>query len=241
MSTHQSQANNVNNPSEPEPSPDSLGTSNTINQQPHPLSNFHERNLSDADDASEDENGFMRTPNGSFWDSQGEYFNREGFDKHNGFYNKYGEYVPGPGWDEKKLMYTDDEQFIFVGEENVKKTDEEKIIKLKEQEDKDRKVINEVNDLKENPLPEDDDYVENVEEKEDLEEENEEIKRLIKEATQNQKKEEELNKEEEMEKTDKGITNNLTSSKPNKEANEKICINTGTIEENKEDKEMKGT
>jgi hypothetical protein len=42
--------------------------------------------------------GFYRTPDGSFWDYDDEYFNRYGFDIHGGSYNKELEYIPGPTW-----------------------------------------------------------------------------------------------------------------------------------------------
>jgi len=45
-----------------------------------------------------DEDGFITTPNGSFWDCDGEYFNRFGFDIHGGSYINKLDYVPGPDW-----------------------------------------------------------------------------------------------------------------------------------------------
>jgi hypothetical protein len=45
-----------------------------------------------------DDLGFYRTPNGSFWDIDEEYFNRNGFDIHGGSYNKELEYIPGADW-----------------------------------------------------------------------------------------------------------------------------------------------
>ncbi len=42
--------------------------------------------------------GFFRSPNGSFWDIDDEYFNRHGYDIHGGSYNKELEYIPGPDW-----------------------------------------------------------------------------------------------------------------------------------------------
>ena len=47
---------------------------------------------------TQDELGFIKTPNGSFWDMDGEYFNRNGYDIHGGSYNQHLEYIPGPDW-----------------------------------------------------------------------------------------------------------------------------------------------
>ena len=45
-----------------------------------------------------DEFGFVHSPNGSFWDMDGEYFNRFGFDVHGGHYADGVDYIPGSGW-----------------------------------------------------------------------------------------------------------------------------------------------
>jgi hypothetical protein len=45
-----------------------------------------------------DDLGFFKTPNGSFWDMDEEYFNRNGYDVHGGSYSKDFEYIPGPEW-----------------------------------------------------------------------------------------------------------------------------------------------
>jgi hypothetical protein len=54
------------------------------------------------------EEGFYVTPNGSFWDPDGVYFNREGYDKHEGFYDEGFEYNPGRGWIPHLMCYEDD-------------------------------------------------------------------------------------------------------------------------------------
>ena len=43
-----------------------------------------------------DDDGFFTTPNGSFWDMDGEYFNRYGYDIHGGKYIDKLDYIPGP-------------------------------------------------------------------------------------------------------------------------------------------------
>ena len=56
-----------------------------------------------------DNDGFFRTPNGSFWDMDGEYFNRHGFDIHGGKYVDKLDYIPGPTWIEELGCYPEDE------------------------------------------------------------------------------------------------------------------------------------
>ena len=53
----------------------------------------------------QDKDGFFITPNGSFWDPDGVYFNKEGYDKHGGRYDSEGEYIPGEGWNKKNNCY----------------------------------------------------------------------------------------------------------------------------------------
>lgn len=96
--------------------------------------------------------GFFRTPNGSFWDVDEEYFNRHGYDIHGGSYNKELEYIPGPDWlselgcyecDKDKYMDIDlnkgDEMFDdeegelpddFKGDFEDEDMDEEELAKL---------------------------------------------------------------------------------------------------------------
>lgn len=53
---------------------------------------------------------FFRTPNGSFWDPDDEYFNRNGFDIHGGYYLQDMEYIPGPTWLSDLGCYEDDKE-----------------------------------------------------------------------------------------------------------------------------------
>lgn len=55
-----------------------------------------------------DKFGFYRTPNGSFWDCDGIYFNKDGKDSHGGFYDENYEYHPGDGWVESLMCYEDE-------------------------------------------------------------------------------------------------------------------------------------
>ena len=41
--------------------------------------------------------GFINMPDGSFFDPDGYYFNKEGFDKHGGHYGDDNKYYPGEG------------------------------------------------------------------------------------------------------------------------------------------------
>lgn len=221
-------------------SPNHFSKINFKSQPVHDPS-FVERHIDEAEDAFMDENGFTRTPNGSFWDNQGEYFNREGFDIHGGYYDKYCIYIPGPGYDEEKRKYKDEEElFIMKDGEGVIKN--ENIIEgLKEQEDQDMHVVNNVNGLEENIIPEDDDY---VEENGNNSFKDEEIKNVINEISQfyypfmkigiN-----EGNKENVENNGNIGNMNNGGNFMPFKDNNEKKYFTATVINENKEDYDMK--
>ena len=73
-------------------------------------SNFIEREWNEEIKGTLDEDGFFVTPNGSFWDPDYVYFNREGFDKHGGYYEENGEYIPGKGWDEENNCYESEKE-----------------------------------------------------------------------------------------------------------------------------------
>ena len=53
-----------------------------MDKKPKNLKDFVEREFTEFIEGEYDEQGFFVTPNGSFWDPDGVYFNREGFDKH---------------------------------------------------------------------------------------------------------------------------------------------------------------
>jgi hypothetical protein len=57
-----------------------------------------------------DINCFYVTPNGSFWDDQGYYFNQFGYDVHGGHYDSRGNgiYIPGPGYNPEIGVYEDE-------------------------------------------------------------------------------------------------------------------------------------
>ncbi len=70
---------------------------------------FVEREFNEDIEGEYDKDGFFITPNGSFWDPDGVYFNREGYDRHGGYYDdQTQEYVPGKGWDEMNNCYKDE-------------------------------------------------------------------------------------------------------------------------------------
>ena len=71
-----------------------------------------------------DNDGFFRTPNGSFWDCDGEYFNRNGFDIHGGSYANVLDYIPGPTWIEELGCYPEDKD-KYLNEDFDKFDDEE--------------------------------------------------------------------------------------------------------------------
>ena len=84
----------------------------------HPGHKFIERVFTDDIEGDYDEDGFFITPNGSFWDPDGVYFNRQGYDKHGGYYDdSNGEYVPGKGWEHVNNCYYDDDDDFYEDEE----------------------------------------------------------------------------------------------------------------------------
>lgn len=67
-----------------------------------------EREFEEVEGGEYLDNGYYVTPNGSFWDADGVYFNRQGYDKHDGYYDTEYEYHPGPGWIPHLLCYEDE-------------------------------------------------------------------------------------------------------------------------------------
>ena len=65
-----------------------------------------------------DDDGFFTTPNGSFWDMDGEYFNRYGYDIHGGKYIDKLDYIPGPTWIEELGCYPE-EKDKYLNEEDL--------------------------------------------------------------------------------------------------------------------------
>jgi hypothetical protein len=72
-----------------------------------------EREFEEVQGGAYDNFGFYTTPNGSFWDPDGIYFNRDGFDKHGGYYDPNMEYHPGKGWIEELLCYEDEKDEVI--------------------------------------------------------------------------------------------------------------------------------
>lgn len=77
------------------------------------MENFIERAFQEVPGGEFDNNGFYHIPDGSFWDPDGVYFNKEGLDKHGGFYNENLEYIPGKGWIDDLMCYEDEKQDIL--------------------------------------------------------------------------------------------------------------------------------
>jgi len=81
---------------------------------------FFERPFEEVEGGYYDGKGFYCTPEGSFWDENGVYFNRHGVDRHGGYYDDFCNYIPGPfGWNDEFGCYDDE---IAPIEENVKET-----------------------------------------------------------------------------------------------------------------------
>jgi hypothetical protein len=69
---------------------------------------FIDKQFKECEGGYYDENNFYISPNGSFWDPDGVYFNKEGFDRHGGFYDANLEYQPGKGWIKELMCYEDE-------------------------------------------------------------------------------------------------------------------------------------
>ena len=66
------------------------------------------REFTEVEGGKYDDLGFYHTPNGSFWDCDGVYFNKDGKDVHGGFYDDKLEYHPGEGWIDSLMCYEDE-------------------------------------------------------------------------------------------------------------------------------------
>lgn len=69
---------------------------------------FTERPFEEVEGGCYDDYDFYYTPNGSFWDADGIYFNKEGYDKHGGYYDDNFNYIPGKNWIQELLCYDDE-------------------------------------------------------------------------------------------------------------------------------------
>ena len=78
---------------------------NKTSQKVFQKETFTERQWTEETKGDYDNDGFFVTPNGSFWDPDGVYFNKDGFDKHGGRYDSDGIYIPGEGWNERNNCY----------------------------------------------------------------------------------------------------------------------------------------
>jgi hypothetical protein len=75
--------------------------SQTINKAP----TFQDRDFEEVEGGYYDNNGNYMTPNGSFWDENQIYYNRDGFDKFGGIFDEYGTYYPGQDWNDELCCY----------------------------------------------------------------------------------------------------------------------------------------
>ena len=69
---------------------------------------FIERDFEEVEGGLYQEDGFYVTPEGSFWDPDGDYFNKYGFDRYGGIYDQYKDYIPGEGWLDEYQCYKED-------------------------------------------------------------------------------------------------------------------------------------
>lgn len=75
----------------------------------------------------QDTYGFSYTPNGSFYDMDDEYFNKNGFDVHGGFYTSDKEYIYGPEWISELGCYEDEKEKYLNYDPNEIEDDDEDI------------------------------------------------------------------------------------------------------------------
>ena len=87
------------------------------------MAEFKEREFEKTSEGWYDDMGFYNTPNGSFWNPDGVYFNREGFDKYGGSYDENNIYVPGFKSEEPVEDFVEEAEFVDDGAE-----DEEEIV-----------------------------------------------------------------------------------------------------------------
>ena len=69
-------------------------------------------------EGTQNEEGFFFTPNGSFWDFDGEYFNRHKYDINGGHYTEDFDYVYGPDFNYDLGCYNcEKEKYLKIEEE----------------------------------------------------------------------------------------------------------------------------
>ena len=105
-----------------------------------------ERRVKTKDTKGEyDEDGFFTTPNGSFWDMDGEYFNRYGFDIHGGKYVDKLDYIPGPNWIEELGCYPEDKDKYQKEEDINDEMEDDKDLEMLEGDEELIKEIDKIN------------------------------------------------------------------------------------------------
>ena len=73
-----------------------------------------------------DERGYIYNSNATYFDNDGDFYDENGFDKHKGRHDRFGDYKPGPGFNKEIGMYTEDINNLSFSEEQLKKEIEEK-------------------------------------------------------------------------------------------------------------------
>jgi hypothetical protein len=155
--------------------------SNNLNQQNNIPEEFIEREFEEVEDGFYDDRGFYTTPNGSFWDENETYFNRFGFDKHGGRYDKYGVYLPGNNYNFDFNCYED--EIDKKNNENFHQINENTKKELIETYESNNLVVGEIEGLKDD----DDDNQENDSDG-DYDENDEEMEKIYNECVSISKK-----------------------------------------------------
>ena len=189
-----------------------LTTNNLI-----PNEEFLERTKEETEDGFYDDRGFYTTPNGSFWDENETYFNRFGFDKHGGRYDKYGVYLPGKNYNFDFNCYED--EIDKKNNENFHQINENTKKELIETYESNNLVVGEIEGLKDD----DDDNQENDSDG-DYDENDEEMEKIYNECIDiaNNSKKKNINENESNVNNIKIVSNNEVNKDENTNLNKEI-------------------
>ena len=218
---------------------------------------FIEREWTKEIEGHFDNDGFFITPNGSFWDPDYVYFNREGFDKHGGRYDENGEYIPGEGWDDELNCYESEKDDDLLNDEedddddkknDVGYTEEAMLAELKDFDQDDDDIFEGKDVIANDPniekiIQQKSDTPNNVDNNNKQNKENELDERESDEYEEIEDEEEKIVKKEENENDKKN--NNIKIEKENKvlvvklKNNETFILNNGDDKKTKELKEIK--
>jgi hypothetical protein len=94
---------------------------------------FNDRSFDETEGGYYDIYNNYITNDGDYWDRDKNYYNKEGFDKHFGFYDEYGVYVHGPNWNEEMYCYEDEMEFYQDKEHLIEERNNNIVLSMKNQ------------------------------------------------------------------------------------------------------------